>query len=279
MSDLVKSVHVLVLMIAAGSSGALYGANCERIEDAGARACCQKNLPEKSMRQKVRLTVADDRGTVSNLAATLYWKKFDQRAKARVDLTAPARQSGTVVLLTEQASEEDGSSPEPEVVLYKPGERRDRLITVSALSGEMLGTDFSYEDFSHFYGTNADINIERLADEQWEDRDTIVVQSKPTDADAAFDRGSTYTHVITRFDREQCVPLNVRFFEEDDELRKELIVDTAEIREVAGRWVPHRMTMHDYSEDSRTILFVDEVDFDADLKRRLFDRSSLKRGR
>ncbi|MEM7543157.1 MAG: outer membrane lipoprotein-sorting protein [Pseudomonadota bacterium] len=279
MFDSVKPLAIMFLMLLFGPPLHVQAANCDRIEDAEARACCEQNLPDHSMRQEVRLTVADERGTVSNLAARLYWKKFELRAKARVELTAPARQSGTVVLLTEQESDEEDPLPEPEVVLYKPGERRDRLITVSALSGEMLGTDFSYEDFAHFYGTNADVNIQRLADEQWEGRETFVIQSKPSDPDAAFDRGSTYTHVTTRFDRERCVPLNTRFFEEDDELRKELIADAEEIREVDGRWIPHRLTMHDYAEDSRTILFVDEVDFNADLKRRLFDRSSLKRGR
>ena len=219
-------------------------------------------------------------GTISNIGVKLSWKRFaDGRARARVDLTDPPRQAGTVVLLTERESEDDEDKPEPEVVLYKPGERRDRLITVSALSGEMLGTDFSYEDFAHFYGTDSDVNVVRLDDEQWEGRTVVVVQSSPKDPEAAYDRGSSYSRIVTRFDAEQCVPLVTRFFEQGDDLRKELIADPDEIRIVEQRAIPHRLTMHDLSEQTRTILTIDEIEFDPEIKDLFFARSSLKRGR
>lgn len=253
--------------------------NCNRIDDPDARMCCERNLPQESMRQSVSLTVADDRGTVSNIAAELAWKRFeDGSAKARVSLTAPPRQAGTVVLLTARESELGEELAEPSVVLFKPSERRDRLITISALSGEMFGTDLSYEDFTHFYGTDPAVNVERTGEEEWEGHDVVVVRSAPSDPDLAYDRGSVYSHIETRFDIQRCVPLSTRFFEDDD-LLKELIVDAAEVRQYGQRWVPHKLVMHDYFEDSRTILFINEIEFDPELPDRLFDRSSLKRGR
>ena len=254
--------------------------NCTYIDDAEARACCERNLPEQSMRQEVQLTVADDKGTVSNLAAKLYWKRFeDGRARARIDITEPARQAGTKVLLTERESEAGDEPPEPEVVVYKPSERRDRLLTISALSGEMFGTDFSYEDFAHFYGTDPDVDVVRLDDEQWEGHKVVVVQSTPKDPDVAFDRGSIYTRIVTRFDTEQCVPLVTEFFEEGDKLRKKLVATPEEIRSSESRSIAHRLVMHDLAEETRTILTIDKIEFDPDIKDSFFARSSLKRGR
>lgn len=271
---------MLVVCVHTAGIASAFAATCAQIADAEARACCEHNLPERSMRQDVRLTVADEKGTVSNLGAELYWKRFeDGRARARVDLSDPPRRAGTKVLLTEREAEEGESRPEPEVVVYTPGERRDRLITVSALSGEMFGTDFSYEDFAHFYGTNADVDVERLEDETFEGRPVIVMRTSPKDPEAAFDRGSTYTHVVSRFDAEQCIPLVTQFFEEGDELRKELTAVPEQIRESGGRWIAHRLIMEDLAERSRTILDIEDIEFDPELRDLFFARSALKRGR
>lgn len=280
MPRLIRSTLFVFAALCAAVMEAAFATNCTHIEDADARACCERNLPEQSMRQDVQMTIADDKGTVSNLAAELYWKRFDDgRARARIDITEPARQAGTKVLLTEREAEEADELPEPEVVVYKPSERRDRLLTVSALSGEMFGTDFSYEDFAHFYGTDPDVNVARLDDEEWEGHKVVVVQSTPKDPEITFDRGSIYTRIATRFDAEQCVPLVIEFFEEGDALRKKLVAAPEEIRVTESRSIPHRLVMHDLAEETRTILTIDKIEFDPDIRDSFFARSSLKRGR
>lgn len=253
-------------------------ANCPRIENDQARACCERSFPESAMQQSVRMAVIDDHGTISNLAAALYWKRFkDGKSRTRVDLTEPPRQSGTVVLLTERETLDDGQAAEPEVVVYKPSERRDRLLTISALSGEMFGTDFSYEDFAHFYGADMEMHISRLDDLTIDGRVHTVLESKPKDIEAAFERGASYTRVVTHLDAQRCVATLTQFFEEDDELRKELIANQQEIIQIGDRWVPHEMTMYDRLEESKTVLTVESIEFDPKLKDRFFERSSLKR--
>jgi hypothetical protein len=260
-------------------SGAGVAANCSTIDDAEARTCCERSLPTNAMQQNIRLTVADERGTISNLGAKLYWKRFDDgRSRVRIDLNAPPRQAGTVVLLTEKESDDNGAR-EPEVVLYQKGERRDRLISISALSGEMLGTDFSYEDFVQLFGTDANVNVVRLADEQYAGRNVVVVQSTPRDAAAAVDSGAHYTRVVTRFDAERCVPLTTQFFEESDFLRKELLTTPESIHQDGGRWVARELIMHDRARQSRSVLAIDHIDFEADIKDGFFTRAALKRGR
>ncbi len=261
-------------------AGQASAAGCNLVEDQEARACCEKNQPRQTMEQLVRMSARDDKGTLSELSAKLRWKRFDDgRSRARIDLTNPPHQSGTAVLLTERETADSEPTAEPEVVLYTPGERRDRLITVSAISGEMFGSNFSYEDISHFYGTNENVKITRLEDGERDGHRTVVLQSEPTDSDAAMDNGATYARVVTHLDAERCVPLLTQFYEEGDELRKELSATESDISPEGERWVAHRLLMKDLADGTSTELVIDKVVFDPEMKDRLFQRSSLKRGR
>jgi hypothetical protein len=274
---LAPGILALFTLCAAGQASA---AGCNVIEDQEARACCEKNQPRQTMEQLVRMSARDDKGTLSELSARLRWKRFDDgRSRARIDLTNPPHQSGTAVLLTERETADSEPTAEPEVVLYTPGERRDRLITVSAISGEMFGSNFSYEDISHFYGTNENVKITRLEDGERDGHRTVVLQSEPTDFDAAMDNGATYARVVTHLDAERCVPLLTQFYEEGDELRKELSATESDISPEGERWVAHRLLMKDLADGTSTELVIDKVVFDPEMKDRLFQRSSLKRGR
>ena len=275
-----RSATMLLGLLLATAVEPANAVDCSAITDADARRCCEANLPQSDMRQQIRLTVADDRGTISNLAATLWWKRFDDgRTRARVDVSAPPRDAGTKVLLTERERDAGEARPEPEVVVYTPQQGRDRLMRISALSGDMFGTDFSYEEFAHFYGTDADINVVRLADEAIAGETVIVLESRPSDLEAAYDRGAVYSRVVSRFEAARCIALSTRFYEDDDTLVKELVSTPDSVRDVAGRWVPFELTMHDLDQDTRTILQLDEIEFDPGLRDSLFSRSSLKRRR
>ncbi len=268
---------LLAGLLAAGQTAAM---DCAAIEDAQARACCERSLPAHAMRQSVSLAVVDDGGTLSELSARLAWKRLEERRVAtRVDLTAPPGDAGTIVLLVQREPESGEDVPRPQAFLYRPSERRDRLIAVNTLSGELLGTDFSYEDFAYFYGSHTDMRFTRLADETLDGRTVMVMEARPRDADAAFDAGLEYTRITTRLDAERCVPLETEFYADSDTPSKRLQADPAAVRQVGERWLPHRLTMHDLTEGTRTIVDVEKVEFDPDISDFFFARSALKRGR
>ncbi len=233
------------------------------------------------MRQQLRMAVIDDQGTIRSLGAKLFWKRFDDGLiRARIDLTDPPHYAGTIILLAERAAAgDDDDQPDPDVVVYKPSERRDRLVTVRAASGPMFGTDFTYEDFTYLYSANGGIDVERLADEQSDGRTLMVLESRPKDIDDAYDRGAVYTRVVSRIDIERCLPVMTRFFGEGDDLRKELSVVPQAVREFNGRWIPYEMVMRDPTSGSKTIYSIDKIEFEPEISDLLFSRSSLKRGR
>jgi len=254
--------------------------DCAAIEDAEARTCCDRSLPKTAMTQTLDAAMADDRGTVRELGAKLAWKRLaDGRMATRVDVTDPPREAGTIVLVVHSPADDDDDAARAQAFVYNPSDRRDRLISVKALSGNLLGLDFSYEDFAYLYGVRSDLAFQRLPDEMVDDRPVLVLEALPTDPDASYDAGLQYTRIVTRFDRERCVVLDTRFYENDVKPRKELIADLEELDEQDGRWVPRRLTMHDRMGNTRTVVTLQKIEFDPALHDVFFDRSALKRGR
>ncbi|MEQ8492785.1 MAG: outer membrane lipoprotein-sorting protein, partial [Gammaproteobacteria bacterium] len=171
-------------LLAAPPAGAL---DCAAISDPQAQRCCALSLPERSMQQSLRATVTDERGTLREIAGDLAWKRLDDGyAAIRIDVTAPASDAGTSVLLTHRTDDED-SLAGARAYLYDPQQRRDRLISVDVLTGELLDLGISYEDFAVIYGVRDDLAFARLPDENLDGRPVIVVEARPQDADAAFD--------------------------------------------------------------------------------------------
>ncbi len=253
--------------------------DCAAIPDDEARRCCALSLPAQSMTQTLRITLADAQGTLREIAGDLAWKRLeDGRAGVRIEVTEPASDAGKTALLVQRIDEDDLRAG-ARAYVYDPGQRRDRLISVDVLSGELLGLGISYEDFAVIFGARNDLEFKRLPDEELDGRQAIVIEATPRDADAAFDAGMVYSRIVARFDNERCVPLDTRFYEQGSEPRKLLRADPAEIREHAGRWVPHRLTLEETGADTRTTIGVEAVAFDPELHDVLFNRSSLKRGR
>jgi hypothetical protein len=253
--------------------------DCAAIPDAEAQRCCALSLPEESMTQTLRVTLADAQGTLREIAGDLAWKRLaDGRAGVRIDVTEPAADAGKSALLIQRIDDDDLRAG-ARAYVYDPGQRRDRLISVDVLSGELLGLGISYEDFAVIFGARNDLDFKRLPDEELDGQQVIVIEATPHDADAAFDAGMEYTRIVARFDSERCVALDTRFYEQGSEPRKLLRADPAEIREHGGRWVPHRLTLEETGGDTRTTIGVEDVVFDPELHDVLFNRSSLKRGR
>jgi hypothetical protein len=266
-----------LLLLAAPLAQAL---DCAAIADEEARLCCDRSRPKVSMTQTVQATMLDAGGTVREVGADLAWKRLAQgEIGVRVDVTAPPGEAGTIVLLVHRESEEGKRSRRPQAFLYDPNQRRERLITVDALAGSLLGTDFSYEDFAFIYGVRTDLAVERLADEVYEGIEVIVLDAVPNDPDAAWDDGMRYSRVVTRLDRARCVALNTRFYERDSEPRKELVADLTAVRQLDDRWLPYRSTMNDRRSTTHTVATVEKASFEQEISDFFFARSALKRGR
>jgi outer membrane lipoprotein-sorting protein len=234
------------------------------IDDPVIQACVERMMPAKTLTQGLSLRSFDDSGLIEESVARLYWGR-DEKGKSRgvLRLSAPPSRKGLAVLMIEKDADE------PTMYLYVPDLKRSRRVTGQQLATSMMGTDFSYEEFSHFQNTASDTQTKRLEDQMLNDISTYVLETTSTAADPQYSR------ILTFVDQARCVPLQTQFFAANGELNKELIAVIDEIKLVGDRHIPHQVTMYDRKKNTRTELTIDDVEIDIDLNDAIFSPKRL----
>jgi hypothetical protein len=238
--------------------------------DPEVEACVRKNAPQKSAIQNIRLRsegigyMAEDR----ILTAEVYWKHTPEGTSNLLTVfDEPDDISGTRLLYLEKESED-------EIYVYMPALFKVRRITSDRISSSMYGMDFSYEDFQWLYNMLSTAITEQRPDGMMNGEPMYVFAVMPAD-----NKGSLYETILAYFDKESCVIRKVEFYEPDNKLRKHLLADTAEIKNVKGILVPHKFIMRDEKEDSETELTVVRMEVDPAINDSLFDPAKLKDNR
>src|SRR5262245_7025654 len=169
--------------------------------------CVQQNFPDDSMIQTVKMLMKDRMGVERLLEADMFWEK-DQAtrlSKVLLEFDNPPELRGAAVLLIEK-------KPMNDMFMYLPELGKTRRITTQMVNGNMMGTDFTYEDFSRLQGMMSNLQTERLPDEQYADRPVFVTLARP-----APDTGSDYDRIRSLIDQKTCVPLRVDFLQKGGE--------------------------------------------------------------
>lgn len=231
------------------------------------RACLQRNLPAKTSLQRIEIESEDRAGGRRSIEARVHWKRFGERARAMIRVDGPREVKGAAYLLIEGAAEDD-------VYVYMPALKKVRRVTMTTVSNQLWGTDFSHEDMKHIQGLAERGQSERLEDALVDERAAFVLQTRPDTADE-----SAYERVLTFVDRDTCLMLRSEFFERGDEPRKVLEADPASITQEGELWSARAYTMRDRENETTSWLRVLESDTDGDLPDRLFNPSRLGKGR
>jgi Outer membrane lipoprotein-sorting protein len=256
--------RALALLLSVFVPGILIATELPAISDPEIQACIDKMMPAKSLTQRIVLRSFDGSGLIEESIANLYWRRADgDKSRAVIRLTAPPSRQGLAVLMVES------DSPEPTMYLYIPDLKRSRRVTGKQLASSMMGTDFSYEEFSHFQKTAAESDTRRIEDQTVGGSPAYVLETLPGGGDSAYSR------ILTFVDQARCIPLQTQFFGPDGGLGKELLAAPEEIKAVGNRYVPHRVVMHDRKKNTRTELSVENVAIDVDLSDAIFSPKRL----
>ena len=110
-------------------------------------ACVQDNFPNDSMKQIMKMVMKDRMGVERLLEAEMFWEKEAETGFSKVLLKFdnPPELRGSAVLVLEK-------KPVNDMVMFLPELGKTRRITSSMVNGNMMGTDFTYEDFSRLQG-------------------------------------------------------------------------------------------------------------------------------
>jgi hypothetical protein len=131
----------------------------------------------------------------------------------------------------------------------------------------VFGTDFTFEDLVPREIEDGD--YQRLPDEPVQGIATYVVEIIPKEH-----AESEYSRFVIHVDKESCVPLLTRYWDERGLLVKELT--TADVKESGGVYWPSRLTMRNVQIDSFTTLTVDDLEANPTLTQKAFDLRRLE---
>lgn len=154
--------------------------------------------------------------------------------------------------------------------LYLPALKRIKRISSNNKSGPFMGSEFSYEDLSS--QEIEKYTYKYLRDETLDGRETFVIERKP-----AY-KHSGYTRLITWLDKEMHQPLKIEFYDRKKSLLKTLL--STGYQQYEGKfWRPDQMNVVNHLTKKSTDLRWTDYRFKTGLKKRDFDRNSLKRAR
>lgn len=201
-----------------------------------------------------RIVSTDPSGSVQNLT---FWSRFkDLRApgaapagavisKTVLKFTDPFDKRDTAYLFVEKKGGEDEG--------FQYSRKRTRVMRVSPAKESMFGSDFSLDDLAVVRHID-DATYERLPDEQIQGETVWVVDvhHKPESKPA-------YARSMLWVDKSKNVPLKTRHWNDAGVEVKQLDIPEEKIQRFAGVWIPMESTMHDLSEKTQSVLYIDRV--------------------
>ncbi|WP_408954364.1 outer membrane lipoprotein-sorting protein [Natroniella sp. ANB-PHB2] len=182
--------------------------------------------------------------------------------KSLIRFSEPASVEGTAFLsLDEKDSDDD------DMYLFMPALGNVRRIAGSQRNGSFVGTDFTYNDLSLLGGGSYEDDYDATILEEKEDE--YILKIVPTDDDIDYSYGKMWVTKSNWF------PERVEFYDQDEELEKVLINE--DIKQIDGYWTADQITMEDVQNETKTVLFLDDIIYDEDLDSRTFTTRNLRR--
>jgi hypothetical protein len=231
------------------------------------QACVQKNFPTDSMVQTIRMVSVDRMGVERVLEAEMFWQKNPETGLSNVLLSFdnPPELRGASVLVLEK-------KPQNDMFMFLPELGKSRRITSQMVQGNMMGTDFSYEDFQRLQGLLTGLDSKRLDDTTVAERKAWVTESAPGDP------SSEYTRIVSRVDQETCIPLDVELYTKDSaEPAKRMSTNPKTVSQEKMGFMPREITMRDLRTETSTTIVIEKLAVGVPIDRKRFSASELER--
>ena len=231
------------------------------------QACVQRNFPTDSMVQTVKMVSLDRLGVERVLEAEMFWQKDPKTALSNVLLIFdnPPELRGASVLVLEK-------KPQNDMFMFLPELGKTRRITTQMVQGNMMGTDYSYEDFQRLQGMITSLQTKRLDDETISERKAFVTDSVPGDA------SSEYARIRSWIDQETCVPLQIEFYTKDNATpAKRMTTNPKSYTHEKTGFIPREVAMKDLRTETATTIVIEKLKVSEPIDRKRFSAAELER--
>ena len=223
-------------------------------------SCMRANLPNKTSSQEVTLLSHDRAGGKREIDGRLFWNNSEEVTATMLKIEGPRDLAGGTYLSLKKPTGD-------ELYMYVPALNKVRRISGKTKSGQILGTDISYQDLAYLQGLSNSNTVTVYGADTTANRPTWKLEIVPNEA---ADGG--YTRVEAWVDQETCVSLQVDFFESETKLAKRLVGNVVSLTEVDSRWLLKEQTMTDLDEDTSTKVTIHKIAYDPRISRQHFHK-------
>jgi outer membrane lipoprotein-sorting protein len=213
-----------------------------------------KNMSSKNRIIESSMTINGKR--TSRTITSKTWSEGTK--KSFTEYLTPAEEKGTKMLKL------DG-----QLWIYSPS--TDRIIQISGhlLRQSVMGSDLSYEDMMDDRKLTDVYDAEMITSEKFANRNTWVLKLTSRVTDIAYATQKLW------IDQERYIPLKQELYGKSGKLLKS--IELSEVKQVQGRWFPHKMTYKDVLKQGKGTEFViTSIKFDQEIPAHIFTKASLK---
>ncbi|MBN1572526.1 MAG: outer membrane lipoprotein-sorting protein [Deltaproteobacteria bacterium] len=217
----------------------------------------------KSSASKTKMVIINDKGQERVREVQAVRKDYGDLSKSLIRFLAPADVKGTGFLIWENKDVDDDQ------FLYMPATGKVRRITSSSKSERFMGTEFTYEDMEN---RKVEKDVHKLLGEETIDGNKCYkVESVPKDGEE-----SQYSKFISWVRADIWVPVKIEFYDEEGALLK--VLKVKKIEKIQNIWTTKDSEMHNVQTDYKTILNIEDIQYNLDIKDDYFTERYLKQG-
>lgn len=214
----------------------------------------------RSVQMEIKLVLYDSAGNKRERRLKNSSIDYDQ-SKTLSRFLAPNDIEGTGFLSIDREDDEE------DMYLYLPSLGAVRKISGSQKNGSFVGTDFSYNDLSLVNPKN--YNDDYQAELLQETPENYLLSLKPIDEDIDYSYAKLWVNKKTTY------PIKVEFYDQQKKLQK--VLESFTLKQVKSYWTPEKVVMKDIQKGSKTVLYLESVVYDEDIKEHIFTPRYLKR--
>jgi hypothetical protein len=225
-----------------------------------------KDQPDGDNRKSVMtMTLVNKRGSQRERTILSYSQDDGMDTKSIMFFKAPADVAGTGFLTWNY----DNPDKDDDRWLYLPAMKKTRRISGSSARKEyFMGSDFTYDDMG---GRNIDEDEHTLVGlDLLGDRLCWMVKSQPKGDDAM------YSEIISWIWQEALTAVKVAYYDRMGELQKTLVIN--DIRKTDSYWTVYGMEMQNHQRQHRTMITIQQMEYDIAIPENQFTVASLERG-
>ncbi len=186
----------------------------------------------------------------------------DNGEKSLIKYLSPKRVKGQTILMLNNADD---------IWMYFPRTNRVRKLATHAKKQKMEGSDFSYEDMGSGDAWTEDFISRLLEDEKIDD-----ISCYRLELTIKEDAESGYSRMVMRINKENFVPLQIDYYDEDDPELHLKRLTISNIRMIEDIPTPMKMVMVDLQDNTDTIMEYENITYKADLPDKLFTERGMK---